>query len=267
MGKDWAKGLTKATDARVARMADSHRGLRYVRRKPVEECDWVVRTSRTLPLGWSEEMAYLVGLTATDGCLVSARPQVNFKSQDRQLVETYLRLLGRTNAVGSQRTRSGGVAYHTQFTDPAWYEWLQGVGLTPRKSLTLGAIDVPDQFLFPLVRGLLDGDGTITNGLHRADTRGRPGYRWEHLSTRFVSASRTHLVWLETRMRRVTGVPGYLQQRTPDPARHAFFELRYGKRGSQVLLPLIYPPGAPCLERKRAIWDAYLARREGRPVR
>ncbi len=270
MGKDWARGLTKETDPRVARMAEGHRGLRYVRRKPVEECDWAVRSSRTVPLGWSDEMAYVVGLTATDGCLASERRQINFKSQDRQLVETYLRLLGRSNAVGSQRTRTGGIAYHAQFTDTAWYEWLQTIGLTPRKSLTLGAIDVPDAYLFPMVRGLLDGDGTITSGMYRADTHGRADYYWDYLTTRFTSASRPHLQWLEGRIWQATAVRGYLQQvrgRVPDPARHPFFELRYGKRGSMILLPLIYPAGAPCLERKRAVWWAYLARHQAPAVR
>ncbi len=263
MGKDWAKGLTKETDPRVARMAEGHRGLLYQRRTPVEECRWPLRSSRTLPLAWSDTMAYLVGLTATDGCLISGRRQINFKSQDRVLVELYLRLLGRTNAVVTERTRAGGLAYHAQFSDSQWYEWLRSVGLSPRKSLTLGGITVPDEHLFPTIRGLLDGDGSILNKVYRADT-GRPSdYYWEYLLLRFHSASRTHLEWIADRLERATGQRGYLQQvtrREPRPTRQPFFHLRYGKRASVVLLPLIYPPGAPCLERKRAIWLAYAAR-------
>jgi len=38
------------------------------------------------------------------------------------------------------------------------------------------------------------------------------------------------------------------------------FELEFGKRSSLVLLPLLYPEGAPCLERKRAIWTEYQRR-------
>lgn len=262
MGKDWAKGLTKATDARVARMADGHRGLRYARRKPAEECDWVVRTSRTLPLRWSDEMAYVVGLTATDGCLLTGRRAVNFKSMDRELVALYLRLLGRTNQIVTERTRTGGVAYHTQFSDAEWYEWLRSVGLSPRKSLTLGAIDVPDAYLVPTLRGLLDGDGSILNKVYRADTSQRNDYYWEYLLTRFHSASRLHLEWIAARVAALIGVRGYLQEiRSSTPLRrHAFFHLRYGKRASLVLLPLLYPPGAPCLERKRAIWLGYAVR-------
>jgi len=58
-------------------------------------------------------MAYIVGLTATDGCLITGRRAINFRSGDRQLVETYLRLLGRKNRVKSHRTKKGGVVYYT----------------------------------------------------------------------------------------------------------------------------------------------------------
>ena len=68
MGKGWAKGLTAKTDARVARMAEGHRGKLYVRRTPLGRLGWLVRTATTLPLAWSDPMAYIVGLTATDGC-------------------------------------------------------------------------------------------------------------------------------------------------------------------------------------------------------
>ena len=263
MGKGWAKGLTAATDPRVARMAESHRGKQYVRRTPVELCRWPVARLTTLPLEWSDDMAYLVGLTATDGCLITGRRAINFKSGDRQLVETYLRLLGRTNRVKSQPTKQGGVAYFTQFHDSALYGWFGSTGLTPRKSLTIGGLSVPDQFLIPLVRGLLDGDGSVINKVYRADTGRRSDYYWEYLITSFKSASRPHLEWLQTRLLRVTAQMGSLAEmktKIPRPNRHPFFELRYGKRSSLVLLPLIYSADAPCLERKRAIWLNYAER-------
>src|SRR2546430_13087223 len=93
--------------------------------------------------------------------LITGRRAINFKSGDRQLVETYLQLLGRTNRVKSHRTEKGGIAYYTQFHDSALYEWFRSTGLTPRKSLTIGALSAPDEFLIPLARGLLDGDGNI----------------------------------------------------------------------------------------------------------
>src|SRR5437588_13025501 len=111
MGMGWAKGLTAATDARDARAAAAHRGKQYVRRTPPELCRWPVSGLTTLPLAWSDDMAYIVGLTATDGCLITGRRAINFKSSDRQLFETYLRLLGRKNLVKSHPTNTGGIVY------------------------------------------------------------------------------------------------------------------------------------------------------------
>jgi len=156
-------------------MAAAHRGKQYVRRTPMELCRWPVAGLTTLPLAWSEEMAYIVGLTATDGCLFTGRRAINFKSGDRQLVETYLRLLGRKNRVKSHPTATGGIAYYTQFHDSRLYEWFRSTGLTPRKSLTIGGLSVPDNFLMPLARGLLDGDGSVLNKVYRADTGRRSG--------------------------------------------------------------------------------------------
>jgi hypothetical protein len=210
-------------------------------------------------------MAYVIGLTATDGCLVTGRRSINFKSGDRQLVETYLSLLGRKNRVKSHPTETGGIAYYTQFHDSRLYEWFRSVGLTPRKSLTIGALSVPNEFLMPLARGLLDGDGTLLNKVYRADTGRRDDYYWEYLITRFLSASRAHLEWLQSEIALATGQTGtvaLVKRKKPLPNRHPFYELEYGKRSSIVLLPLLYPPGAPCLERKRAIWSDYAKRHD-----
>src|SRR5712691_1918487 len=128
-------------------------------------------------------------------------------------------------------------------------------GAYPRKSLTIGAIAVPDQFLLPLVRGLLDGDGSIINGVWQPDTSRRSGYYWEWLVTRFVSGSRTHLEWLHDRLQATLPLRGWI---APGHRAHA---LNFGKADSVQLMSRLYSdPAAPCLLRKRAIWHAYCER-------
>lgn len=258
-GKGWAKGRTAASDPRVARAAAAHTGKQYVLRKPLSEMKWVRSTYTTLPIEWSAEMAYIVGLTATDGCLLSGRRAINFKSSDEQLVETYRQLLGRSNTIGRRRTKNGGIAFCVQFSDKRLYTWFQSIGLTPRKSLTLGAIDVPDEFLAPLVRGLLDGDGSISNAVWKADTTRRPDYYYEWLRTRFSSASPAHLEWLKGKLREQLGLRGWIWF---DMTRgNGMGSLSYGKHDSIALLRWLYAdPSAACLERKRSIWDNYAAR-------
>lgn len=205
-------------------------------------------------------MAYAIGLLATDGCLVTGRKRVQFGSEDRELVELLLSCLGRPARLREERTRIGNLYYRTQFGDARFYDWLLSVGLTPRKSLTLGAIDVPSEHLMALTRGLMDGDGSIGNHVYRADTRGRPGYMWEFLWVAFNSSSHAHLMWLRETLRRVHGINGYLG-RVERPGRSPHFCLRYGKRASAQLLSALYEdPEAPALYRKRAIWLDYLRR-------
>jgi hypothetical protein len=260
MGKGWAKGLTANTDPRVARMAEGHRGKIYLRRTSVEKLKWRVRTATTLPLAWSDAMAYVVGLTATDGCLVLGRRRlINFKSEDFELVSRYLALLGRTNAIGAEVTRAGTVVYKTQFGDARLYEWFRSVGLMPRKSLVLGAIDVPDNNASHLVRGLLDGDGSILNFMYEGTGKARGTY--EALRTVFNSASRPHVDWLRERLRTQLGIWGSIGTHQPDNRSHPMHRLAYANRESYPLLRWLYSGHeVPCLQRKRLIWESYAAR-------
>jgi hypothetical protein len=262
MGKGWAKGLTAATDPRVARRAEGHRGKLYVRRTPLEKLRWSVRTATTLPLAWSDPMAYVVGLTATDGCLTHGRRRsINFKSEDFELVSRYLALLGWTNTIGVELTREGNVVYHTQFGDARLYEWFRSVGLMPRKSLVLGAIDVPDSNVSHLVRGLLDGDGSILNYMYEGTGKARGTY--EALRTVFNSASRAHVEWLRERLRSQLGIWGSIGTHQPSNRIHPMHRLAYANRESSRLLPWLYSGlDVPCLQRKRVIWDSYAVRHE-----
>jgi hypothetical protein len=172
-----------------------------------------------------------------------------------------LQLLHRTNKIGTERTRTGGTAFKTQFGDAALYEWLMAVGLTPRKSLTLGSLRVPDEHVLALARGLLDGDGSIINKTYRANTRSSAPYYWEYLLTRFISASKKHLEWLQRRLSKQLGIRGWLGASSITTRGTTMWALTYAKRESCTLLPALYAdPSAPCLIRKRAIWLSYVQR-------
>src|SRR5919201_3810950 len=242
MGKDWAKGLTKATDARIARNAAAHRGKTYQRHVPPEQ-DRRHRggNARTLALEWSDKMAYVVGLMATDGCLASNGRHLSFDSGDEQLVRTFLTCLGRPMRFQALPTASGGIRYKAQFGDVAFYRWLMQVGLMPRKSLVLGAIAVPDQYLCPALRDLFEGDGHISNFVHRPTPSTYPEYRYERLWVFFNSASEAHLRWIRGRIQAVLGVLGTIQKEKPREGRHDFFRLKYGNTASPALLSAMYP--------------------------
>jgi hypothetical protein len=250
MGKDWAKGLTAVTDARIARNAAVRRGTRYhTKRRAVRGA-----------MAWSSELAYAVGLTATDGCLSRDRRHITFVSKDLALVETYLRCIQRSDVrIVPVRTRSGGRAYRASFSDATLYDWLFGLGIWPAKSLTLGGVTVPTAHFVHFVRGLLDGDGTVYVLRHRPTPKTYPNYCYVRLWTYFTSGSRRHIRWLRREIRLWLRVNGYVQ-RTVREGRKDFYRLNYGKAESRVLLAALYAdPAWPALERKRLKWLMYEA--------
>ena len=209
---------------------------------------------------WDPTLAYAIGLMATDGCVVDG-DHISFPSADRELVELFALCLGKANPITAFRTATGALAYRIQFGDVQFCRWLTGIGITGRKSLTIGELVVPDHLLLDLARGLLDGDGSIINKPARADTGRRSDYYWEYLQTKFVCASRPHLEWLRDAMISALGVDGLIIKRAARGRRHDCFTLRYGKRASHVLLHAIYrDPGAPRLTRKWLVWEHYLTR-------
>lgn len=254
-GKGWSRGRTAATDARIARAAAAHRGMTYMHRVPEAE-DRRHRSAgaRTLPLDWSPTMAYLVGLMATDGCLISDRRHLNFKSEDEQLVRTFLRCLGREPVYQRAIGRTGNIHYVAQFSDVRFWRWLGSIGLMPRKSLVLGPLSIPDELIFDCARGLLDGDGSIKHYWYDGGGKAA-GHRYEAIATCFVSASRPHLEWLRDALCRLAGITGGL---CLSDRESGCWALRYSIGESTRLLPLLYrSPEVPKLERKWATWSAY----------
>jgi hypothetical protein len=257
-GKGWARGRSTKDDPRIARAAAAHRGKQYVARIPPE----ADRRRKSAPavIKWSPEFAYAMGLLATDGAIVRGRT-ISFPSADRELVEHVLRCLRKKNTISEFRTETGNIAYRTQIGDVALCRWLPTIGIMPRKSLVLGPIDVPDGLLVHLLRGLLDGDGSIINKRARADTKRSQTYYWEYLRTCFLSASRGHIVWLRDRIHAAFGLEGYVAFARARDESAEMYTLRFGKRASLQLLPLIYAdPDAPRLTRKWRVWTEYRKR-------
>lgn len=225
----------------------------------IEDGRWH-RTGPLVVLDWTDALAYAVGLIATDGCLVTGRKRIQFGSEDRELVELLLACLARPARIREERTRIGNRYYRTQFGDARFYDWLLSIGMAPRKSLTLKGIAVPEQHIPALVRGLLDGDGSIGHHRYRADTGGRAGYVWEFFWVAFSTSSESHATWLRGCIERSFGVRGSIG-RTVVAGKAPAFQLRYGKRASETLLSKLYAdPDAAALTRKRRIWLEYCRR-------
>lgn len=201
---------------------------------------------------WSPELAWAVGVIATDGNLSPDGRHLSVTSRDLDLVESLRRSLGLRNRIG-RVGRDRPAAYRLQWGSRAFYDWLLGIGLTPAKSLTLGPLTVPDGHFAHFFRGCVDGDGSITTYVDRYNTFKSARYVYLRLCVSMVSASLRFLEWLQATLLRLVSVRGSLTVRR-SRSNNDLAHLKYGKRESIALLRWIYADDeAPCLLRKRAV--------------
>ncbi len=134
---------------------------------------------------WSPEMAYVLGLIITDGC-ISKTGTVSLDMNDKQLLEQVKKAMGSEHKIEPSKHQNG--LYYFHFTREKLAEDLHKFGILPRKSLTVKFPDVPGDFLADFIRGVFDGDGSVF-----FDKR-RPNFP---LRSKFVSGSKDFIQGLE----------------------------------------------------------------------
>jgi len=207
---------------------------------------------------WSPETAYVVGLIATDGNLSGNGRSVSITSKDLDLLETVRACLGLRTEMSPVKGGYGTTCYRVQWSDCRFYRWLLGIGLTPAKSLTLGPLDIPDEYFADFLRGCIDGDGSIVTYVDRYNTPKSPAYVYTRLFVSIVSASPRFVEWMQTRVRSLRGLSGSLMIRR-SAGRRDMWCLRYAKRESLAVLRWIYyAPELASLGRKRDIAAPFL---------
>lgn len=203
---------------------------------------------------WTAELAWVVGLIATDGNL-SRRNGMSITSKDRDLLETVQSCLGLRTGLGVCKNGQGLLYSKLQWRDGSFYAWLTELGLTPAKSLTLKPLAVPDEYFHDFLRGCIDGDGSIVVYTDRYHTTKNERYVYERLYVSVVSASRPFADWLLLTARRLLDVRGTVRvsiKARPDRP-HPVYAVRFAKRDSiRVLRWIYYSDDVPCLARKRA---------------
>jgi hypothetical protein len=198
---------------------------------------------------WTAELAYVVGLMTTDGTLSPDGRHLTFTSKDRDQVELVKDLLGLSNKITTNTStfKPGQTYWRIQFGNVALYKWFVSIGLMANKSNVLDAIKVPDSYFFDFLRGHLDGDGTIR-------VYNDPVYpNSRRLYTVFYAANRLHLEWLQSTIKRLINIEGYI-----DPGAR-IWRLTFAKTKSLKLLPCLYHrPDLPCLQRKKDRFAEFL---------
>lgn len=209
----------------------------------------------SLPIQWSSNIAYVVGVITTDGSLSIDGRHVTITSTDIQLLRTCLSCLGKENKISSNPagSLSKKPVFRIQIGDVALYRWLMKIGLFPRKSLVLGALDVPDEYFPDFLRGHLDGDGSVIHYVDKYLIRKNPSYVYDRLFVYFISASPSHIRWIQNKVEKLTELHGSLSETISRTQRGSatMYRLKYSTKEAKTLLNLIYYRSElPCLVRK-----------------
>ena len=204
----------------------------------------VMRPQNKIAIKWSPEFAYAIGLFVTDGCIYSNRKMINFTSKDEEQMKNFTRCLDIKNKVGMKSSGSSKEKkyFNLQVGDVTFCDFLNRIGITPRKTKTIGLVDIPSEFFFDFLRGHFDGDGTFYSYW---DPRWRSSYMFY---TVFVSASEKHILWIREEIFQRLGIKGHLTKTGDTP----MYGIKYAKAESLKLLPkMYYNPEVVCLSRKR----------------
>jgi len=104
---------------------------------------------------------YLVGLITSDGCLSKDGRHIDITSSDKNYLLQLRKATGLSNKITAKYGGNKNIAYRIQFANRQFYDFLLSVGLTPHKSLTLGSLNITENYFHDFLRGLIDGDGCI----------------------------------------------------------------------------------------------------------
>jgi len=104
---------------------------------------------------WLPEMAYVLGLIITDGC-ISKTGTVSLCINDIELLE---KVMGSGHKITPSRRQKGLYCFH--FSREKLVKDLEQLCVVPRKSLIVKFPVVPQAYLPDFIRGVFDGDGSV----------------------------------------------------------------------------------------------------------
>src|SRR3989344_8414015 len=200
------------------------------------------KPKKLIDITWRPNLAYAVGLIATDGCLGGDGLLVDLTSKDKEQLLNFSRCLNVDFKIGKKVSGQGKDCFRVQFKNKFFYNFLLSIGLTSRKSLTLGQLTIPQKYFFDFLRGSFDGDGSFYSYWD-------PRWKSSHMFyLEFTSASLKHLLWLQEEIKKRVNIKGHITGRK----KNVFFQLKYAKKEAlEIIKKMYYNQKVVCLSRKR----------------
>jgi hypothetical protein len=191
---------------------------------------------------WTPEMAYVLGLWWTDGCMrikTHGAHEIEIASNDREHLETIAQTIGGKYSL--RKVSENSQCYKITFCSKEMYQDILAHGGTPRKSRTIGFPYVPPDLLPHFVRGVVDGDGTLA-------------WNGDRPVLQIYSGSRQFLLDIATAIERATRM--YAPNVNPN---RALWYIKWSTvRARSLAAWLYFDNSGLALDRKRAIATRFL---------
>lgn len=193
----------------------------------------------------SSALWYIIGYFAADGNLSIDGRHLNITSKDRKHLYLIRKALNLKSKIGRKARSAEEIKKYSflQFGDRNFYKYLLNIGFTHNKSLTLGAINVEKQYFADFLRGVIDGDGSISTWIHHSN-------QLRQWSLRIFSGSTIFIEWLRSEIEFHFGLTGKIHIRKQNNRTNAIYVIKFGKRAAMKILKKIYYPDCLSLERK-----------------
>lgn len=187
---------------------------------------------------WSSEMAYVLGLIITDGCITD-QGTISLSMNDREILEKVKFIMGSEHPITASQHQPK--LFNFRFAREGMVNNLAELGIGPRKSLTVNFPSIPDAFMSDFIRGVFDGDGSV---FFNSRNNAYP------LIAKFCSGSKDFIAGLEINLQKL-GLPkrNIYEQKTKNGI---YYMIKYSHRDSQNLFNILYKnhPNTPFMERK-----------------
>lgn len=193
----------------------------------------------------SKNLWYVIGYIATDGHLSKDGRHLNITSKDKDHLEKIKQVLGLNIKIG-KKGRGGSknkIYSQLQFSDVKFYKFLLSIGFVQQKSLNIGEINVDKNFFEDFLRGIIDGDGSISTWIHKSNLH----RQW---SLRIISAAPKFIKWLKKKTESHFDVKGKLYCYKYKNKINPIYILKFGKLPAKIILKSIYYKGCFSLSRK-----------------
>jgi DNA-binding CsgD family transcriptional regulator len=113
----------------------------------------------------NKDLAYVLGVLATDGCVINNTIKLGLN--DKEVIDWVADKVKYSRNIGHITTSAGNKNYRIAIQNKKLVEELSRYGIVERKTHILKFPELPSELVRHYIRGVFDGDGSISVGKYR----------------------------------------------------------------------------------------------------